>query len=330
LLKRHYRQKERRPTRMTQIEERWEALVPDPDKPIFQLLDAEHPLGFYIGRQMSGERLFLLIDSERPPELKSMRALQISSFQRPDGRWGTLLCLLMPELAGIFALLCRDLVESSRHLPSGVSGPVFLGQRLGSWRLLLEQRRADVLSNSEVRGLFAELFILSRSLSGASKPREVVRAWVGPLGADQDFQMAEVAWEVKSVQPDAITVPIASDMQLYSSSRKLLLLVLTLSETGSAEGLSLNELVCELRDQVDAEPDTRSLLDERLNAAGYLVRREYDDPRFEVRRMQAFAVRENFPRLARPYVPPGISDVRYAVTLAACTPFAVDWPFAIH
>jgi hypothetical protein len=312
----------------TRLETRWEALELDPAKAVFQLVDAAHPLSFYIGRQVTGERLFLLIDTEMPPELRSFRALGISSFQRADGRWGILLCLMDQELAGTFALLCQDLVESSRRLPAGMSGFEFVARRLGKWRLLLEQRRSELLSLSEIRGLFAELFVLQHWLASGACYDTAVAAWVGPLGADQDFQTADAAWEVKSVHPDAESVTIASEMQLYSGTRRILLLVLGLSESNGPSGLSLNQLVGEIRDRVAPVLEARRLLDERLDAAGYLVREEYDAPVLAVIQRQAFAVVDGFPRIIRPALPAGIQNVRYTLSLAACGAYAHEWPLA--
>ncbi|MBK6648234.1 MAG: PD-(D/E)XK motif protein [Betaproteobacteria bacterium] len=42
---------------------------------------------------------------------------------------------------------------------------------------------------------------------------DAVRAWVGPKGADQDFQTHNAAWEVKTIHPGATSVTISSESQ---------------------------------------------------------------------------------------------------------------------
>lgn len=165
----------------TRIEARWHALTPALDKPIFQLLDAEHPLKLYIGREMTGQFLFLVVDPEQPPEINSMRSVQVSALRRQDGHWSMILKLNQPELAGVFGLLCEDLVSSSRHLTRGTTGMKMLCRRLVNWRRLLEEGGDGLLSPSEIRGLFGELWILDRVFLDNFEASEAVVAWVGPL-----------------------------------------------------------------------------------------------------------------------------------------------------
>jgi hypothetical protein len=311
----------------TKIELRWKALDPVPDKPIFQLLDAEHPLKFYIGREMRGEYLLLLVDSEKPPPLKDMRSVQIRSFERPDGQWALLLVLTQPELAGIFSLLCEDLVACSRHLLPGSLGAGFVGRRLINWRRLLEEGRASLLSLSEVRGLFGELWLLDRYFLGKLGTLDAVRAWVGPFGADQDFQTADDACEVKTIQPDAPAVSISSEMQLHSTTRALTLVVLSLSEGPDGKGISLNDLVAELRGKLANDADARDALDDRLAAAGYLVRNDYNAPTFRIVSAKLFLVNKDFPCILPASVPSGVLAVRYQIMLAACMPHEIECPF---
>ena len=145
---------------MRKIEARWEALEPAPDKPVFQLVDAEHPLNLYIGREITGEYLFLLVDPERPPKMQGFRSVRISSSQRSDGQWSLILCLVKKELSSVFALLCEDLVESSRQLARGSSGVKLVARRLANWRRLMEEGGDGLLSVGQVRGLIGELLVM--------------------------------------------------------------------------------------------------------------------------------------------------------------------------
>lgn len=313
----------------TRIEERWDALVPDPEKPVFRLVDAKHPLSLYIGRQVTGERLFLVVDKDKPPEVASMRALEISRFRRSDGGWGLLLALRDAELAPVFALLCNDLVECSRVVPEGSTGAALLAARLGKWHALLDKRRADALSASEVRGLFAELSVLRAWLHAGQNGRDAVDRWVGPLGADQDYQLAEMAWEIKSTQPDATSVSIASEMQLYSGTRRVFLLLVVLTDPPAGQdGRTLNQLVRSLREELASSPDALAIFEERLDAANYLVRDEYDRPALHVSDAKAYLVGNGFPRLVRPDLPVGVMNVRYDLDLSSCAQYATEWPFA--
>ena len=312
---------------MKKIEARWQALEPAPDKPIFQLLDAEHPLKLYIGREMTGEYLFLLVDPEQPLQLKGLRSVHISTIERGDGQWSLLLSLTKAELAGVFALLCEDLVESSRHLARGSSGVKLLSRRLANWRRLLEEGGSGLLSSAEVRGLIGELLVLDCFFLDRLGPVDAVNAWGGPLGSDQDFQMVDEAWEVKTIHPDAPAFHIASETQLDSASRKINLTVIPLDEVGGDSGYTLNGLVTRLKVRMEDQPVARDAFDDRLVAIGYMNRREYDSPRFEAGKARTFHVHEEFPRIVAKDLLKGVTEVRYKVQLDACAPFEIETPF---
>jgi hypothetical protein len=212
-------------------------------------------------------------------------------------------------------------------LHCGNPGADFVGRRLISWRRLLEEGKGSLLTPSEVRGLFGELWLLDRYFLGKLGTLDAVSAWAGPFGADQDFQTADEVCEVKTIQLDASAVSISSEMQLYSATRALTLIVLSLSESRDGEAISLNDLVAELRKKLINEPDARDALDDRLAAAGYLVRDEYNAPAFRVSDSKAFLVNKDFPRIIPASIPSGVLAVHYQIMLAACEPYEIECPF---
>lgn len=312
---------------MRRIEARWLALDPAPDKPVFQLLDAEHPLKLYIGRGMTGEYLLLLVDPEQPPKLKGLRSLHIKTFERDDGQWHLLLRLTQPELAGVFALLCEDLVESSRNLARGSSGVNLLSRRLANWRLLLEEGGSGLLTTEVVRGLIGELLVLDRYFIDLLGPVAAVRIWSGPFGAAQDFQRADEAWEIKTVHPDSTSIQIASETQLDTKPRPINLVVLPLAEVSDGSGYSLNELVVRLKTRMGDLSEALEAFDDRLVALGYMNRGEYDSPRFKAGKVRTFQVIGKFPRIEAKDLVMGVTEVRYKVQLEACAPFEIETPF---
>lgn len=312
---------------MRKIEVRWLALDPAPDKPVFQLLDAEHPLKLYIGREMTGEYLFLLVDPEQPPKFKGLRSVHIKTFERDDGQWHLLLSLEQPELAGVFALLCEDLVESSRHLARGSSGVSLLSRRLVNWRLLLEEGGSGLLTTEVVRGLIGELLFLDKYFLDLLGPVSAVKTWGGPFGAAQDFQRADEAWEIKTVHPNSTFVQIASESQLDTKLRTINLVVVPLAEVSDGFGYSLNELVVRLKARMGDLSEAQEAFDDRLVALGYMNRSEYDSPRFKAGKARTFQVHGEFPRIEAKDLIMGVTEVRYKVQLDACAPFEIETPF---
>jgi hypothetical protein len=302
----------------TNIEARWSALTISPDKPVFQLLDPEHPLSLYVGKSMDGEYLFLLVDGEQPPDLKGTRSLGISKSVRFDGRWNLLLTLRKPELSGVFALLCEDIAESTRGLPKGSTGIHHVVRRIRAWRKLMESGDSDLLSENAIRGLMGELVLLEQLLLSGRDLGLVAKAWVGPLKADQDFQFDDIAWEVKTTNPDVESVLIASERQLYSTERRVRLVVMTLVESIGSEATSLNEQVLKIRKILFSRMDALDRFEDMLCTAGYMTRNAYDRPRLKVGRVFAYDVGAGFPRLSSETVPVGVYDVSYRIELDAC------------
>lgn len=309
------------------LEGRWDSLTPDPLKAVFQLIDSSHPLALYIGRDTDGNRLLLLVTPERPSAPKQMRAIRVEIFEREDGKWSLLIRLITPELGHVFSLLCSDLVEAARGVPKPNEPVAFVMKRLALWQRLLERTGSGLLSDSEVRGLVGELtFLLARMIPSLGL-RASVECWVGPASADQDFQEAEVAWEVKTIRADAESVRIASEMQLYSSSRALRLVVIRLDERDASQAVqafTLNSLVRETRRLLVDDADAVERFEGKLVEARYLMRPEYDQPLFTVGWMRIYEVRDEFPHLVPALLPIGVCNVRYEVTLAACEPYVIE------
>ena len=218
-------------------------------------------------------------------------------------------------------------MESSRHLARGSSGVKLVSRRLSNWRRLLEEGGNGLLSSAEVRGLVGELLVLDCYFLDRLGAVHAVNVWGGPLGSDQDFQMTDEAWEVKTIHPESQAVQIASEKQLDSPSRKIYLTVIPLDEVGTDSGYSLNGLVIRLKARMEDQPMARDAFDERLVALGYMSRSEYDSPRFKAGIIRTFQVQGDFPRIVAKDLIKGVTEVRYKVQLDACAPFEIETPF---
>jgi hypothetical protein len=314
------------------LEQRWDNLAPDPLHTVFQLCDSGHPLSFYLGRDTLGKRLLLLVTPEEPPYIRDMRAVEIRSFKRGDGKWSLLLTLQDMALAPMFSLLCNDLIESSRRTGRPPdSSLAFVLTRLSSWRRLLERGSPDLLTESQIRGLSGEIFFLSELCMHLGQT-EALLAWVGPDRAHQDFQTRDTAWEVKTIRPDAVSATISSEYQLWQSSRDVYLVVIELGETtdlSKAGAFSLNSLVADMRLALAPNYDANERFTERLEVARYVARAEYDSPVFTVRSTRIFTVDSGFPSITPENLSDGITGVSYDVILPSCGAYLLP-PLALR
>lgn len=308
------------------LEERWGALGADSSKPVFQLIDATHPLDFYIGKEPSGNLLVLLITDERTNIIKQMKYIKIDIFEREDGRWSLLIRLLSLELAPIFFLFCADLIDSSRRLEKTTCHITHVMMRISLWQRLLERNGNGLLSPSEVRGLVGEMVFLIWKMVPLYGKKDAVDSWVGVFGAAQDFRLSENAWEIKSIYPDSNYVKISSAEQLYSTMHTIKLVTVSLSEfegkTGNAS--SLNEFVAQARLLFSDLPDVATAFEQRLVEIGFFMRREYDIPSFVVNEICSYAVENGFPRICPSEIHSGIQSVSYEVTLEACKSYLIE------
>ena len=308
------------------LDDRWDTLAADPLHAVFQLFDASHPLDFYLGKDSEKHKLLLLVTPEEPPTIRDMRAIRIRTFKRDDGKWSLLLVLDSAILSPMFSMVCEDLIESSRN--SGLPAHQSLGyvlRRLSNWRQLLERGLPGLLSENEVRGLCGEILVLKRLFIHIGKG-DAVRAWVGPKGADQDFQTHNAAWEVKTIQPGAISVTISSESQLQTTSRTLFLVVIELaaSDHNAPESFILNSLVEDIRALLGDDPDSLELFENTLIKAKYVSRSEYSIPSLSAQSLQLFTVDGDFPRITGNQITFGISQVKYELSLNACEKFRLN------
>jgi hypothetical protein len=183
----------------------------------------------------------------------------------------------------------------------------------------------DLLSQNEVRGLCGELLTLKRLIIHIGK-MDAVRAWVGPKGADQDFQTHNSAWEVKTIQPGAASVTISSEKQLQTTNRAIVLVVIELAESAhnAPDSFSLNSLVEDVRVALSDDPDSSDVFENMLSTAKYVSRSEYSTPSLSERSLQLFSVHSDFPRITGDNISTGISQVKYELSLNACEKFLLN------
>ncbi|MBE1533210.1 PD-(D/E)XK motif protein [Actinomadura algeriensis] len=221
----------------------------------------------------------------------------------------------------IFCTLLSDLVERL-HQPAAARTPALV-RRLEAWRRMLGRGLTGGLRTEERYGLFGELIVLLEIVLPALGPAGV-RAWAGPDGAPRDFEHLDAAIEVKAVglsDPDLCR--IRTERQLDTTG--LAHLFLAHHVVGqSASGVTLGELVDELRAHPDVQAESVEF-ENRLLAVGWFEshRPQYTE-RFQVARRRCYRISADFPRMTSDDVPPGVSRVSYVVDLAACHQHLVD------
>ncbi|WP_438382517.1 PD-(D/E)XK motif protein [Asaia sp. BMEF1] len=255
--------------------------------------------------------------AERVPRCRGVRVVleEHGGSSQPER---TKLAIVLEEerLREIFAVLSADLVNAIVTEPSSAVALRRCIDRLCMWRGLFDRIAPEGLSEERQRGLFGELIVLDHLFLVAGNLLDGVAAWIGSDSAHQDFRRGGLAIEVKtSLAKRHTKIMISNEKQLDERLHDTLVLASIRLDESEPHGLSLPDLVAQLRLRLAGDEPATRLFDERLLLANYL---DVHAPLYEVRRYrvtstQWFRVEGQFPRLTEVNLPAGVGDIHYSI-----------------
>ncbi|MFF0266868.1 PD-(D/E)XK motif protein [Kribbella sp. NPDC004536] len=229
-------------------------------------------------------------------------------------------------LREVFTPLVADVAATANAAPTAGEALAAAVNRFERWQELLRSVGRDGLSADARRGLYGELLVLGDVLLTSLSQSDAVHAWTGPTGTNQDFQLSRLAIEAKaSVAKRPRSIHIASERQLDGTGTPALFLALAqLDERRGGSGESLNGSVERIRRQLTS-PSARARFDSLLIQIGYLPghRDLYEEPRYTLRELRFWHVREGFPRLVESDLPAGIGDCTYQLSILGLDAYQV-------
>lgn len=311
----------------------WASIPSAGDRSSFNVLraDSSHPLDFRVGRDHRGRFVFQL-DAAGFASGAGAGASPagMDVLLDPVGENRSRLTLLLHDSDDfdIFRILCADLLEITRgHAPEDASQAMhMLLGRLHQWQEILARRRQSVLTRSEIMGLVGEILFLRDLLLPRLDAAAAVGAWRGPYGDEQDFALADTIFEVKTQGTTADRrIEISSEDQLDTAASRIILCQQGLAGCAAddEEGISLNGLVRGIRERIGDAPAAVARLDLGLAAARWDEQPDYED-RWRLVDRTFFEVGEDFPRIVRADLRPGVEGVRYRIRVADCRSCRVD------
>ncbi|MET7649856.1 PD-(D/E)XK motif protein [Streptomyces sp. NPDC005486] len=313
---------------MTVTEDEWRELESPQETPgrSSLRLHPESPLDIFLSVSHPGRQRMLVLRADArsaDPIVRSVGRLpkaagiemNLSAVSRVE--YELQVILTANELREVFNPLVADVADTAKAAPAAAEALAAAVDRFGRWQDLLRAVSRDGLSAEARRGLYGELLVLGDVLLTSQAQSEAVEAWTGPTGTNQDFQLAEVAIEAKaSVAKRPRSIRIASERQLDGTGTPALLLALAqLDERRGGSGESLNTRVESIRRQL-TNPTARVRFDGLLIQVGYLPGHHdlYEEPRYTLRELRFWHVREGFPRLVESDLPEGVGDCTYNVS----------------
>lgn len=297
-----------------------------------RLLSAPHGIRVFAAVGGNTNDLSIVVDVPdilRPTRLAGVQlrrmSVEVTSLNGlPPSRAALILRLLDPAFEDLFVDLAEDAVSSSEAAQTPAAVVVAVCQVLTRWRRFMDGHAAP-LTTEEVRGLIGELAVLER-LAGRVGPVAALTAWKSPFGSIRDFEREDQSLEVKTYSPSAgATVRINDPLQLEPDPG--VPLILACQELGRSEGDGTR--LPEHADRVGRifAGDVRLAEDFRdaLAGAGFLSCHSHlYSEGFALGDLLAFQVRAGFPRVLPATVMPGVTAVRFSLTVSALATFAVD------
>lgn len=235
--------------------------------------------------------------------------------------------LQTPEDRDVFQRLCEDIVVHSSTAMDQHDAGQRVFNRLRRWQSLLGLARGREMSDQEVRGLIAELWMLVHHLQPRMGLASALRTWVAPERHPQDFALPNGVLELKArITGSRTEVRISSLEQLERSELPLHLVVVELApaEQGDVH-LSLNDMAARLLDDAQAEGSTiAELAYKALANRGYMAASKYDDLRYSIVGVTVFEVTPDFPRILRGSTDVRIREANYSLILTTLGEYARD------
>lgn len=300
-----------------ELKEKWETMRKGDNA--FILVDSLHQVEINIGYLNSKQKTLLITNSGQIDDVPSSKAITASNFKLNDGKWALAFCLTEYDKEDIFVRFCWDIIETSRSVENDVMG--FIINRYRKWIALMAHKPLDILTVSRQKGLIGELLYLQKMIE-IHGGRKAVNSWSGPDWAAKDFIYDDTWAEIKAVKSSAAVVEISSVEQLDSDYDGCLV-IYSLDKTTVSDitGFTLPEIVNKTETLLIDDSD--SLADFRLKILeyGYSYSPKYESYKFLLDEKRIFIVTEDFPRIKRSEISPGIVNAEYTLNLAALVKF---------
>ena len=280
-------------------------------------LSLDLQLDLFAGMRAKDDALCILLPAVIPAEaFFEVGGMRLSAVSDENGPL-VVLSLEDRDRADLFGKVCADAIAAASE--DNGSLDTFLA-RLEAWRLFLKDRRTG-WSEAETVGLIGELIIYEMLI--AEHPN-TAGSWASPDNGLHDFICRGHAIEVKTSIGPANHIHISALDQLDDAGLQELNLfhVRLIEVTGGRSLLDAIEAVQERLPVGHRRAFDNALLRRGLMPDDVQARQR---PRFQLRDIEGYDVRDGFPRLARSKVPQAIKEASYALDLRSMGGFTTDY-----
>ena len=301
----------------SELKEIWKAITPNIGQSIGRRADALHPLDFFITFDEKSRKQLVLLTKYSLPVPTSSKEIDVRKNKRPDGKYAVGFSLVDERLNDLYISLCWDLIDCTYGIQDKEKGSKAALNRFRLWQKMFASIKENKLSGAQLKGLFGELFVL-KEICLPAYGMEAIGGWVGPIGADRDFEYYDTWIEVKYLSLSKAEVQISSFDQLDVNQTGFLI-ICRAEESGEnvPESASINELIRNIMDHFQNDENIITSFMNKLTLYGYREGDDCFDNRYRVSRLDYYEVNESFPKLRRSTIDAAISNGSYIISVPA-------------
>ena len=269
--------------------------------------------------------------------LQNLRQLSVQLVSDTSYQDSSLLLvqLLSNENQDVFATLCENLVNAATMVSDERVMVKMVITKLHEWKALFDKLANGVLTKPQQIGLFGELYFLKQLLINktSAAENEIVATWQGmeKEHAVRDFQGGNWIVEVKTTTTNRPQkVLINGERQLDDTLVDNLFLFHCSVDISNASGVTLPDMIADIRSLLTNAFMARSLFEEKLYHTGYQDKdvEHYSNAHYLIRSDKFYKIEGAFPRICENKLRPGVGEVHYSVVLAACGEYIVSNTYA--
>ncbi|WP_442587460.1 PD-(D/E)XK motif protein [Pedobacter sp. AW31-3R] len=308
---------------MISIREIWDEQATLSEKYIKTPIDSIEAFKVFIAtNQFTGKRLFIInLDKQTPDNLlkkAKFRGLAIEILEFDDHKELTII-LFDNALVDIFSAFIEDIILELTQCLTNDDILNSVSKVTSRWKRLFDKANTAAMTSEQQKGFFGELFLLKNLLNEGYPAQLLMEAWTGPLGGDKDFIFGDAGIEVKLTSSKHPALKITSELQLETGSLDKLYLFLFVVEEVKKNGLSIIDLIAEIRISLNSNPDIFQIFNDRIRIVGYLEDdNEYYEQQYHLKEFMKYHIDGDFPRLTGSDLATGIYSVSYSIELSAC------------
>ncbi len=202
-------------------------------------------------------------------------------------------------------------------------------QTFYKWSEFFQDKKSNLLSEEEIKGLFGELLVLKLMIEklGMSEVDSLLNGWKGPYDKGSDFELENKNVEVKTKSQEGIDINISSEFQLEVPLGKLLELYVVSLRKDLTLGIHLRDLILQVKILVQKLSGDNSILWKALSQKNITTKNmsQYDMYKFQPVNWVSYNCSDKtFPKLSRSNIPEEISSLKYSLRTNLLTSFIIE------